>query len=95
MRQEFAHFQGGHQVYEYQINQWIKQVLDGLKSGALHRSISSGDTCVIGLKFDTEIQVFVCNDSGRSVIRFCTLPGYEDSMENVWYSRPVSVNRPD
>jgi hypothetical protein len=87
----FHHFAGGYIMDDWTINRWIKDCLKAIKSGKPHWSISSGDTSVIALKYDTEIQVIVANDSGKSTMRFSLSPGYEDELVFEDYVRPVPV----
>ena len=74
--QSFYHFHKGAQIPDYTINAWIEECISKVSSGHPHYGISSGDTCVIALKYETEIQVHVGNDSGRATIRF----GHDDSL---------------
>ena len=76
---------------DWTINRWIKDCLEAIKSGKPHTSISSGDTSVIALKYDTEIQVIVANDNGKSTLWFSLSPGYEDELIFEDYVRPVPV----
>lgn len=88
---KFHHFAGGKPMDDWTINRWIKDCLEAIKSGKPHFSISSGDTSVISLKYDTEIQVIVANDNGKSTLRFSLSPGYEDELIFEDYVRPVPV----
>lgn len=87
MAKHFYHFVGGCQVCDWQINEWIRQALSKIESGACHHSISSGDTMVIAMKYPTEIQVVVSNDSGRSMLTFSTSSG--DPLVFEEYVRPI------
>jgi hypothetical protein len=84
---EFFHFNNGYRISDAEINSWINQVIYGIESGKDYHSIASGDTSVIGLRWDSEIEVIVANSSGKSVVRFSTYPGCEDKLE-FSYSRP-------
>lgn len=87
MLKNFHHFAGGCQICDWQINDWIRESLSKIENGACHHSISSGDTIVIALKYPTEIQVVVSNDSGRSMLTFSR--SQEDPLVFKDYVRPV------
>lgn len=87
----FYHFTGCYIMDDCTINQWIGECLEAIKKGEPHWSISSGDTSVIALKYDSEIQVIVANSNGKSTLRFSLSPGHEDPIEFEAYVRPVPV----
>jgi hypothetical protein len=88
---KFYHYNGGKIIENWQINQWLGEVRDKLLSGKMRATVSSGDCSVIGVEWPTEYEIFVCNSSGRSVIRFNK--GYDlDEMRNHFfqYERPLT-----
>lgn len=87
----FHHFAGGYVIDDWTINRWIKDSLEEIKSGKPHWSISSGDTSVIALKYDGEIQVIVANSNGKSSLRFSLCPGHEDELIFEEYVRPIPI----
>lgn len=89
MAKHFHHFVGGFVIDDWTINNWIKKTLDMVQCGSPHWSISSGDTSVIAMRYDSEIQVIVANSNGKSTLRFSTSPGWEDPIEWEDYVRPV------
>ena len=91
MAKTFYHFTGGKPVDDWTINRWIKDCLEAIAVGEPHWSISSGDTSVIALKYDSEIQVIVANDNGKSTMRFSLSPGHEDELVFEDYVRPIPV----
>jgi hypothetical protein len=88
---EFHHFQDGYLIEDYRINGWIRECLDKIQKGATHYAISSGDTGVVALKWDTSIEVIVSNSNGRSTLHFSTSPSFEDEIKFHPYIRPVKV----
>jgi len=85
----FHHFHMGVSIEDWQINQWIEDCLAKIQGDHTHYSISSGDTSVIALKWDTSIEVIVANSAGKS--RICFNTG-EDKIEFEPYVRPVTTN---
>lgn len=86
---EFYHFGGAVEIDDSTINLWIRDGLEKVKSGSTHHCVSSGDTSVIVLVWDTEIEVIVANNRGRSKLRFSTVEGFEDKLTFFPYSRPL------
>lgn len=85
----FHHFQGGFEIDDWTINDWIRKCLKTVDEGAPHMSMASGDTVVIAMRYDSEIQVVVANDAGKSTLRFSTSKGWEDALEFESYVRPA------
>jgi hypothetical protein len=88
---KFYHFAGGYIMDDCLINKWIRQCLEAIKNGSPHYSMSSGDTSVIGLVYESEVLVIVANSNGRSSMQFSLSPGYEDPLEFEEYVRPIPV----
>jgi len=63
-------FGNGKPMDDYYINKWINECLDHFKSGKTHMCISSGDTLVAMFKWETEVQILVCTNQGRSMMSF-------------------------
>lgn len=68
----FHHFKDGYQISNEQINCWLGEVRDEILIDKEYLSISSGDTSVMGFKWQTCIEFVVSNSSGRSKIVFYT-----------------------
>lgn len=86
---QFHHFNGGYQVEDSLINAWIREALDRVQTGQRFTCMSTGDTSVIAFDWDTEIQVIVANDAGRSTLCFSKYPGEEDNVNDFTpYVRP-------
>ena len=94
---DFHHFSGGYAIDDATINWWIHKALHKAVVEKENRwAISSGDTSVIAVVWYnrdgslSEVEVFVCNDSGRSKLRF----GPDDSIHNFNdYVRPLPKKR--
>lgn len=64
----FTDMRDGVPLDDYRINSFINQVLDKLRNGETHASISSGNCTVIGMVFDHEYQITVSESYRRATI---------------------------
>lgn len=84
----FYHFNNGVKISDHVINMWLEELRRKFVGGANRSDISSGDTMVSFIRYESSVFFYVSNSSGYSKMTF-----YSDeygALENYRfnYSRP-------
>ena len=95
MTKQFHHFKDGYKIDDFTINKWIDQCIGAVKNGLVCWGISSGDTMVTIMEYDTGVQVTVSNSDGYSRIMFYKSDEDYGEFKYSPYVRPVSLIEKD